>query len=445
MTSTMESMRWLAAAGLAALVLSTAACGGTGVSASGSPGDGAAHLVPPDAVAFVSADARLDSEQWRTVRELFGPLDLPAGLDYDRDVKPAVGDELNLAVLDVHDGKPEAVAIVKPTNEAKLRELAAKFDEGDEHYTVRHVGDWAVVADSDGAFDAVSRAEAGRSLADVPKFRSAMDELGGGSLAVAYAGGGRSQLLAGKLRGLAFAAGLPETIAARVATEDGAIRLQARLQQREPAPVYRPRLLNDVPSGAMLAVSFKNPQRLLERLALEPTLRDATAGLKRTLGVSLGQLAPVLRGEGVFYVAQGLLLPTFVLEIESQNPDKAAGVLRRLAAKSRTVPLGVYKRGNRVFLSNGMALQALAGPKLVDDTPFKDALAAADTPDEVTWLAYADLHRLLPVLQALTQTLGKGSMPSSGDKAKLDRLGTLVAYGARSGSTARVELRVTRH
>jgi hypothetical protein len=181
----------------------------------------------------------------------------------------------------------------------------------------------------------------------------------------------------------------------------------------------------------------------LQQLAAQPALGDAAAGLQQALGVSLDSLAPVLSGEGVLYVAQGLLLPTFVLEVESQKPDKAVAALKRVAAKSTTVPLGVYRRGSRVFLSNGMPLQASAGPKLVDDAPFKDALAGADTPNDVAWLAYADLHRLVPVLQALQQALGKGGTSPSGDQPKLDRLGTLVAYGARSGSTTRVELRVT--
>jgi hypothetical protein len=441
----MDSMRGLVGAALAALVLSTAACGGTGASLASLPGDGAAHLVPPDAIAFVSADARLDSDQWRTVRDLVGPIHLPLGLDYDRDVKPAVGDELNLAVLDVKEGKPEAVAIVKPSDESKLRALAAKFDEGDEHYTVRHVGDWAVVADSTDAFAAVSRAETGRSLADVPQFQRAMEQLGRNALVVAYVGGRGSQLLSGKLRGLAYVAGLPETIAARLAAEDDAVRLQVHLQQRKPAPAYRPRLMGDVPSGALLAVSFKNAQRLLERLALEPTLHDAAAGLERALGVSIGALAPVLRGEGVFYVTQGVLLPTFVLEVESQNPAEAEHILRRLASKSTMLPLGVFTRGNRVFLSNGRPLQVSAGPKLVDDPPFKDALAAADTPEDVTWLAYADLHRLVPVLQTLSQALGSGGTQPRTEAPALDRLGTIVAFGARSGSTTSVELRVTRH
>jgi hypothetical protein len=439
----MTAMRWLAAAGLAALVLATAACGGTGTLLAGSPGDEAAQLVPPDAIAFVSIDSRLDSAQWRTVRELFGPTHLPLGLDYERDVKPAVGDELSFAVLGIHDGKPEAVALVKPTDDAKLRALVGRFDQGDEHYAVQHVGDWAVVADSRAAFAAVNRAEAGRSLADVPQFQRAMEHLDGDALAVAYAGGGTSQLLPGKVRGLALVTGLPETMAARLAAEDDAVRLQVRLELREPAPVYRPRLLRDVPSGAMLAVSFKNPQRLLERLALEPTLHDIVARVERALGLSVAELAPALRGEGVFFVTQGALLPTFVLEVEAQQPEAAVRVLRRLAAKSTTLPLTVSRRGNRVFLSNGLPLQAAPGPRLVDDASFKDALAAADTPEEVTWLAYVDLPRLLPVAQALFEVLG-GGKPSAADTRLLDRIGTVVAFGARSGSTTRVEFRVAR-
>jgi hypothetical protein len=310
---------------------------------------------------------------------------------------------------------------------------------------VEHVGDWAVVADSRSAFAAVRRAEAGPSLADVPQFQKAMDELDGDALAVAYAGGGRPQLLPGAVRGLAFVAGLPETIAARLAAEDDAVRLQVHLQQREPTPVYRPQLIRDVPSGALLAVSFKNPQRLLERLASEPTLREATAALERGLGVSIGALAPALRGEGVLYVTQDALLPTFVLEVASENPDAAARVLRRVAARSTALPFQVFQRGNRVFLSNGRPLQASVGPRLVDDAPFKDALAAADTPEQVTWLAYADLHRLLPILQVISQVTGAAGTAPKSEQQAVDRLGTVVAFGARSGSATTVELRVTRH
>jgi hypothetical protein len=89
-----------------------------------------------------------------------------------------------------------------------------------------------------------------------------------------------------------------------------------------------------------------------------------------------------------------------------------------------------------------MARAAPGSPtrRLVDDQTFKDALAAADVPDEVSWLAYADVQRLAPIVQALTQLIG-GTPPREEQKRRLERLGTLTAFGARSGWTLRVTSR----
>ena len=54
---------------------------------------------------------------------------------------------MNLAVLGIDNGQPEAVALVQPTDEAKLSALAKKFDQGSEHYTVEQIGGWSVVAE----------------------------------------------------------------------------------------------------------------------------------------------------------------------------------------------------------------------------------------------------------------------------------------------------------
>jgi hypothetical protein len=78
----------------------------------------------------------------------------------------------------------------------------------------------------------------------------------------------------------------------------------------------------------------------------------------------------------------------------------------------------------------------------VDDKSFKDALAAAGAPAAVNWLAYADVHRLAPIVQVLSQLLG-ASQSSRQQGEKLDRLGTLVAYGARAGTDSRVSVRIT--
>src|SRR5712691_7799440 len=173
----MWTMRAAAAALAFGLLLVASGCGSS-TAATSSLGTEAAALVPADALAFVSAGAKFDSSQWQVIGDLTGGLkDLTQGVDYKRDVHPAVGDEVNLAVLGVDNGKPEAIALVHPQDEAKLRALAAKFDHGNEHYTVEQIGGWSVVADSQASFDAVRSAESGGSLADAADFKNAMGQL----------------------------------------------------------------------------------------------------------------------------------------------------------------------------------------------------------------------------------------------------------------------------
>ena len=159
------------AAALAALVLVLAGCGSAASQTTSSLTTDAASLVPPNADAFVSLDTNFDSQQWRTVADLAGPK-LKLG-----ELKAAAGDALSVAVV----GK-EAVAFAKPHDEAKLRDFAAQFDKGHDHYTVQQVGDWSVVADSQDVFAAVRAAHSGKSLADDASFRAAESALSGNSL-----------------------------------------------------------------------------------------------------------------------------------------------------------------------------------------------------------------------------------------------------------------------
>jgi len=448
-------MRIAAAALAVGFALAAAGCGSVERNATaGELGRDASTLVPPASLAFVSIDTRLDSEQWRVVEDLTGGLKLlrsslrEQNLDLDRDVQPAVGEELNLAVLGVEGGQPEVVALAKPEDEAKLRSLAATFDEGDEHYTVERIGGWSVVADSAAAFEQVRGAESGRSLADAQWFQEASRQVSGAAIALAYADEAGLQHLPTKLSALVGASGSPSWVAARAAADKEAVRVEVHAGSPSPAPaVYRPRLLREVPSGAILAISFKDADRALKRLAAEPTLQASIRELERSLGLTLADLMPGLRGEGVFYVLPGALLPIFVLEVESPSPQAAARALRRVAAriKAKTgnaLPVQVLTRGNRVSLTDGLAPSSSSGGLLVEDQAFKDALAAANVPDAVSWLAYADLQRLTPLVQALSQLLGSAP-PSATKTQKLEQLGTLVAFGARSGPTSRLQVRLT--
>jgi hypothetical protein len=443
MRATMGGMRAAAVALAAAFLLVASGCGSS-PAASTSRDIDAAGLVPPTAVAFINADTNLDSEAWRTLEATVGPFNLDP--DFRRDFPLAVGEELNLAVLKVEKGSPEVVAIVKPKDEAKLRAFAAKYSTGTEHYTVEKIGGWSVVADSKDSFDAVRSAESGTSLADTANFKTAQDELSRDAVATAYADGAGLRQLSGLPGALVRAAGSPKWIAAQLGAAGDATRLELHAAAPNPAPsAYRPTLLRDVPAGAVLAVSFKDLDRPLARLAADPAGRQSIRTVERYLGLRLDQLTPALRGEGAFYVLPGALLPIFALEVQSPAPQAAVTAMQAAAAKIRAktgnvLPLRVSRYGSRVVLTDAPSTFKTSGA-LVDEQPFKDALAAADVPDEVTWLAYADVQRLMPIVQAVSAVLGG----SAKQQERSSRLGTVVAFGARSGPDSRLVLRLTRH
>jgi hypothetical protein len=145
----------------------------------------------------------------------------------------------------------------------------------------------------------------------------------------------------------------------------------------------------------------------------------------------------------VLYVVPGMLPPVVTLEVRPQDPAAASKSLKALANRiGNVLPLHVTREGAKVLLTNAAANPGSTG-SLVDDKAFKDALSAADVPDEVTWLAYADVPRLAPLLQALAALRPQGAQSKSANLDKLDKLGTVVAYGARPGSNSQLVVRIT--
>jgi hypothetical protein len=379
------------AAFLAAAVL-LVGCGGAERAAG--LGTDAAQLVPPDATAFISVDARFDSEQWRMIEELgFSPVELVIGqFDLERDVEPALGDEIHFAVVG-----DDGVAFTQPEEESKLRRLL-ESDADEKPVFIDRVGDWMAVAETRAAMDAVRRAHAGRSLADDEQFRAATDKLEGDALATAYATDATLVEFPEELRALV---GQPRWLAAAVTTEDDAVRLRAHTPESG-LRAFRPRLLREVPSGAALAASFKD-------------------------------FPGLARGEGVLFAVLDSPVPSVVLTLETPTPRAAERAFDEIAARL-PLAMNVIRHGTRVTLTNVPFAPRTPAPgdRLVDDVPFKEALADADVPEEVTWLAYADIQRLAPIAPTFWPEL---PLP------RLGRAGTLVAFGTPSGLEARLTSR----
>jgi hypothetical protein len=446
----MAAMRAFVAAALASLTIVVAGCGGSSPAGSASGADlgsNAAQLVPPDALAFVAVDTDQSSQQWRQLDALTNGLAVRAqvlqkvnqalarhGLSYEQDVKPALGKEVDLAVLKVEAGKPEVVAFAQPADQAKLRSLASKFDQENEHYTVQEIGGWSVVADSAEAFDAVRSASTGRSLGDTSAFTAAQAQVAGSAIVRAYVAAGAFKSLAQNLTILGAAAAAPAWAAAKVDVASDTVRASATVAgDVVPAP-YAANLLRDVPSGAALAVSFKGSAQLARALARVQTKM-----------LPLPQLGPLLTGEGVLYLRANGVVPELALELAPANPQVALARARALLATAagRLGPLRLTARlsaGKLVIADSPAAVSALrGGAKLVDDAAFKDALNAAGAPQRRTALVYADVAQLAPFLQLAAQAAGgKPVDPTLADT--LGHIGPLVAWATRSGGNSHFEL-----
>lgn len=94
--------------------LPVAACGGGGSAA----GEGAAGIVPAGAAAYVSINTDFEGDQIEQAQALLAQfpgssgllgmleaqLEADGGVDFQQDVRPALGDRLDVAVLELPDG-----------------------------------------------------------------------------------------------------------------------------------------------------------------------------------------------------------------------------------------------------------------------------------------------------------------------------------------------------
>jgi Protein of unknown function (DUF3352) len=448
-------MRAVVVVVLALLVLVAAGCGGT--SATVSPADpalgtDAAQLVPPDALAFASIDTDQSSQQWQQLDKLTSGLGASQqvlqqlnealaqhGLSYDADVKPAIGKELDVAVLKNGTATPDVVAFAKPDDQAKLRALASKFDQGNEHYTVQEIGGWSVVADSADAFAAVLAAQSGRSLGDTSAYSSAQSQLAGDAIVRVYAAAGALSSLAKQLGTTGGTA--PAWTAAKVDAGSDSIRVSAAAAGDVVAAPTASKLLGDVPSGAALVVAFNGNG------ALARALRGAKTATvpQRPATPSLQQLAPLLTGDGVLYVRANGLVPELAVELAPADPQAALARARSILAGSagKLGPLQLTPQlvdGKLVIADSPAAAAALrGGAKLVDGAAFKDALQAAGAPRRTSALVYADMAQLEPFLQLAAPALGGKALDPT-LVGTLDHVGSVVAWATRSGGTSRFEL-----
>ena len=110
------------------------------------------------------------------------------GVDFDKDVKPALGPETDLLALTLADLNSGAfLGLTQPKSEAKLLALLAKNDSTPS--VTEQIGDWHAIADKRATIDRFKQARNEGVLSGSAAYKEAMAELPANALATVYVNG----------------------------------------------------------------------------------------------------------------------------------------------------------------------------------------------------------------------------------------------------------------
>jgi Protein of unknown function (DUF3352) len=486
------SRRLATAAVALAAALAVAACGGTTRHQSGGIGDSGASLIRSGALAYVAVDSDLGSSQWQQVDSLLKKF--PArdkliaqlrhslsgeGLDYDRDVKGALGPEVDVAVTGGGGQQPAVVALTKPDSMDKAKALVRKLNKSSNGSpaVTREVDGWLAVSDKEASFDRVLKGSSADSLADDSTFKDAIGALPGDALAKAYVDGRQLADLVDRYMGAGArttAAGGTASpfanvdwLAAAVDAKDNGIRLQVDGKgsgaEKSLGANFASNLISGVPADAFVFADFRGTSLggQIARLRQNPAFGQGLGDAEKQLGIRLDDVLALFEHEVAFYVRRGPGLPEFSLALETPDTQSALTTIDRLAArianltratigsdnqggvpvKTLTIkPVTVRWAGfdGRVLLTTGptgISDYRAGGSKLADDDAYKHALDAAGAPDKTSGVFYVNIRDAAQLLTSYLAISGR-KMPQE-IAANLKPLQSFLAYSSTSGDVTK--------
>jgi hypothetical protein len=345
---------------LAGLTLAITGCGGT----SSGAGAGGADIVPADAIMFVALNTDADSAQWQTADDLASRFPdkqdgvkaiekglRDEGLDWDRDVKSALGPEFDFVWLDLEQNGENFVAITQPKDQAKFDKLIAKAQESSDAIFGDQVGDWEVLGPNREVVAAFRRESesSGSKLADNEDFNDAMSSYPEDSLFRGYLNGrqimdvARRDLTAKERKTFDKLGSLDWVAAGLRATSEG-IRFDMNLHGKAgpalrgvtPTKPFEPSLTKEVPKDALFYATFHGAKGMLTGLENNPLFSDSLE-LKRYSNV-LRRVESLLQGENAFYVrpAPSGKIPEVTFVTEPAPGTNGAATLDRILARYRS-------------------------------------------------------------------------------------------------------------
>jgi hypothetical protein len=437
------------------------------------PKDSAARLVPPDALLYAhlstsesrTQDARLltIAGRFAAVRERVPALAMAltpsaGGLDYGRDVRPWLGDEVAIALLDGGSAGPEPMLLAAVDDRAaagralsKLGARRAGSHAGTPLYTLpprataAFAGDHLVIGPDAAVKGAIDRAgeDGPPSLAEGRVFRRAAESRdGAASLEVFATALGLRRLLDGA-SGLAGTAGQLllspqlEGVHAQVAAEEGGLHATARVLRAPGGPAraaFEPTLTKRVPADAAGLIALPGVDALAGvagRVGGRPLLAGLENALPAAAGVELEDVLAPLRDEAVLTVEGGEAAPTFTLAARTRDEASTRESLAQVQGPvSQWLGGGVFQqrelRGTDVF-----TLQVT--PELEPSYAVAKGAVVAST-------AESGLEQLGPARSPVTgSAMFEDHMPGEGEKVEalvfLDPR-QLLTLGERTGLEA---------
>ena len=465
------------------LAVSVAGCGGGGggSAASSSSGGGppdSASFIPAGAPAYVYANTDVGGSQWQTLDSLSKKFPnrqqlltqiqsalQKQGLDWNTDVKPALGPDLGIAALSLATNA-SPLGVTKPQDEAKLKALLAKMAASGKQPLTETIDGWTAISDRQASLDAAKAAHDGNnSLADNSTFQTAMSDLPGDALAKAYVDGvalNRALRASAQGSSLSTITGVPEWIAAALVAKDDGIALSAISKgQNQPAGTsFKASLLDKVPSGALVYLGFDNLSDTIDQVAQNPAVQSYLGKVEQSLGVTVKQIGALFGGEGAIYARPGTPIPeaTIVLKVADQQGalatvDKLAahtgqrvqhqtidGVdARRLQLSNFALYYGAFD-GMLVITDSPTGITGLkdGGDKMSDDPVFKDVKDAAGMPDETKGFLYVNVKDTVPLVETLS-AFGGGTQIPPDVSSNLEHVRAFLAYGSGSGDENRLD------
>ena len=458
------------------------ACGGSTGNGPGGIGDSGASLVSADAVVYASVDGDLGSSRWQQVDTLLKKFpirdkllaEIKQGLadhqlDYDSDVKPALGPEVDVAAVSGTSAQDTPYAFfTKPESIEKAKALVGKLDEGSSPSVTRVVDGWLFVAATETMIDRVLKGS-GSSLADEGRFKEAFGQLPDDSLVKLYANGPQLSKLVSSLSNVAQTAAAGGTannldwVAVAAFADDDGLQVEGDAKSTTGdslvGPAYSSKLISGVPADAFAFVSFhgNNIQDQVARLKQDPTFDSILSTLEKALGVSVDQFYALFGHEDAFYIRPGPGLPEFSLVLEAPDTEQALATLDQIGvrlAKAEHVKLGTEQQSGlevktlnfgavtvrwagfdgRVLLTTsptGISDYRSSSDKLADSSTYRDALDGAGAPDKTNGLIYLDVADVAALVENYAGLTG-GKLPPDLEQ-NLKPLRSFVAYGSSDG------------